>query len=100
MAQTLSRNQIKYLRGIAHHLRPVVTVADRGLTENVFGELEQTLDRHELIKVKLRVDRDRRRDLSDEIQARCGAALVQSIGQTATYYRRNETEPQLALPKN
>ena len=99
MTAALSRSQVKYLKGIAHHLQPVVTVAAKGLSENVMMELEQTLERHELIKVKLRQDRDERALTVTEIEARCGASLVMSIGQTATFFRRNEKDPQLALPK-
>ncbi|HMB59267.1 MAG TPA: YhbY family RNA-binding protein, partial [Xanthomonadales bacterium] len=51
---SLSTQQIRYLRGLSHHLRPVVTIADKGLSENVLAELDSALDTHELIKVKLR----------------------------------------------
>ena len=51
---TLSPAQKRFLRGMTHHINPVVIVGDKGLTENVLEEIEIALDHHELIKVKLR----------------------------------------------
>lgn len=95
----LTRSQKTYLRGLTHQLSPVVAVADKGLTDNVMQELEIALDHHELIKVKLRLDREQRDTAVETILQRCKAELVQQIGQTASFYRRNRKEPKLELPK-
>ena len=34
----LTSRQIRYLRGLTHHLQPVVMVGDKGLSENVLME--------------------------------------------------------------
>lgn len=94
----LSARQKKHLRGLAHALNPVVTVGDKGLTENVLAEIETALDHHELIKVKLRGDRQHRASWTDRIAERCGAERVQSIGQVACFFRRNPEKPVVALP--
>ncbi len=98
-ARTLSKNAQKYLRGIAHDTKPVVTVADKGLTENIMLELEVCLDQHELIKVKLRTDRQTREAHIERIIAETGAQKIQSIGQTLTIYRGNPKKPVYELPK-
>ena len=49
----LSSQQKKSLRGIAHHLDPVVAVSERGLSEGITEETERALNDHELIKVKV-----------------------------------------------
>ena len=95
---SLTKAQLKYLRGICHHLKPVVSIGAKGLTENVMHELDLALTTHELIKVKLRLDRDTRRELTAQITQQCQAELVQSIGQTACYYRQHPEKPELALP--
>lgn len=97
---SLNNEQRRYLRGLCHHLNPVVMVADKGLTENVLHELEQALEHHELIKVKVRAERQERKSLIERMQQTSGAELVQSIGQTACFYRRNEKDPRIALPKH
>ena len=94
----LSNTQQRYLRGLTHDLKPVVTVADKGLSENVQAEIEQALDHHELIKVKLRAEREQRARWTEQISSTFGAELVHQIGQVACYYRRNPKKPKIALP--
>jgi RNA-binding protein len=94
----LSARQKKHLRGLSHALNPVVTVGDKGLTENVLGEIETALDHHELIKVKLRGDRQARAAWTDQIASRCGAERVHSIGQVSCFFRRNPEKPVVAIP--
>lgn len=91
----LTNNQIRHLRGLCHDLSPVVMVADKGLSENVRAEIEIALDSHELIKVKLRAEREQRREWIDRIVAETSAELVQKIGQVACFYRRNPKNPKI-----
>jgi RNA-binding protein len=95
----ITASQKRFLRGRAHHINPVVMVGDKGLTENVLAELERALDHHELIKVRLRLDRQTRSALVDEIAQQCGAELVQKIGQVACFFRRNPERPVIRLPQ-
>jgi RNA-binding protein len=81
------------LRGQAHHLKPLVTVADKGLSETVMAEIERALNDHELVKVKLRGDREVRKTWTQSIASQCGAELVQTIGQVACFYRKHPENP-------
>ncbi len=94
----LSNAQKKYLRGLTHHIDPVVMVADKGLTDNVRAEIEQALEHHELIKVRLRAEREQRSAWIEQIANDTGAELVHQIGQVACYYRRHPKKPKIALP--
>jgi RNA-binding protein len=96
---TLNARQRKHLRGLAHALQPVVTVADKGLSKNVMAEIESALDHHELVKIKLRADRDTRTAWAEEVAGRCGAERVQAIGQVVCFFRRNPTQPVITLPE-
>ena len=89
----LKATQKRNLRGLAHHLKPLVTVADKGLSESVVAEIERALNDHELIKVKLRADRDSRKLWEQQISDTCKAELVQSIGQTACFYKKHPKKP-------
>ena len=86
---TLIASQKKHLRGLTHHLKPLVTVSGKGLSESVVVEIERALNDHELIKVKLRGERDVRKAWVTGIAEQCRAELIQSIGQVACYYRKN-----------
>ena len=95
----LTNHQRKYLRGLTHDLDPVVMVADKGLSENVLAEIEQALDHHELIKVKVRSEREQRKAWIEEIRRLADAELVHQIGQVACFYRRHPKKPKIALPR-
>lgn len=79
----------KKLRAEAHTLNPVVMIGQSGLTAAVLTEIEQALDSHELIKVKIRAEREERKLISEKICADTGAELIQVIGQIAVIYRLN-----------
>ena len=65
---SLTERQKKYLRRLGHDLHPLVTVADKGLSEAVVKEIESVLSHHELVKVKFRVgDRETRQSLIEEL---------------------------------
>ena len=86
----LSQEQKKQFKSIGHHLKPVLIVAENGLSEGVLAELERALADHELIKIQLRiVEREDRRALIDGLCEAAGCELVQSIGKMALVYRRN-----------
>jgi len=86
----LDTRQRKELRQIAHHLYPVVTVGNAGVSDAVLKELERALADHELIKVRIHAtDRETRQALAEAIVSASGAELVQSIGKILVLYRRN-----------
>ncbi|WP_177420040.1 ribosome assembly RNA-binding protein YhbY [endosymbiont of Lamellibrachia barhami] len=87
---TLSPQQKRELKKLAHHLKPVVMVGQHGLRESVQDEIGIALDSHELIKVKLAgADKADREQLSGAIASRQNADLVQIIGRVAIFYRPN-----------
>jgi len=73
-------------------------VADKGLNENVMIEIESALQHHELVKIKLRADRDTRTAWINKVSEQCSAEKVHSIGQVACFFRRNKKKPIIALP--
>jgi len=79
----------KQLRANAHTLKPVVIIGQSGLTDAVLAEVELALNSHELIKVKIRAERDERKLISEKICGTTGAELIQSIGQIVVIYRYN-----------
>src|SRR5690554_2273689 len=87
---TLTQEQKKQFKSIGHQLKPIVTIADNGLTENVLAELDRALHDHELIKVQLRLaERDDRKAVIDQLCKKSSSTLVQSIGKVVLIYRKN-----------
>ena len=86
----LNSKERRQLRALAHNLRPVVTVAGKGLSDSVLQEVDRALADHELIKVKISVgDRTQRETIIGALCERSGALLVQRIGNIATLMRPN-----------
>ena len=86
---SLSPEQRREYRGIAHNLKPVIIVGDKGLTEGLQEELERALNDHELIKIKVASqDRESRQEAVTALCQASGAELVQTIGKVAVILRR------------
>nr|WP_245549525.1 YhbY family RNA-binding protein [Methylomicrobium album] len=64
-------------------------IGQAGLSPAVLAEVEIALDCHELLKVRIRAEREDRKTIGDEIVAATGAELIQMIGQIAVLYRPN-----------
>ena len=64
-------------------------IGKAGLTAAVLAEIESALDTHELIKIKIRAEKEDRIQISQQICSESGAELIQSIGQVAVIYRFN-----------
>jgi RNA-binding protein len=97
---SLSQTQRRYLRSLAHDLRPVILLGNKGATEAVSKELAQALDTHELVKVKLSGgDKDERQAQIAFLTGQTGSEAVQEIGHVVVLFRRNEQDPKLALPR-
>lgn len=96
---TLSTKQKQYLKGLAHHLNPVVMLGGNGLTEGVLVEIDNALSHHELIKVKVAgADRETKQLIIDAIVRETKAEPVQTIGHIVVLYRESE-EKKISLPR-
>jgi len=100
MSTALSNPQKRYLRGLAHDLKPVVMVGAKGITANLVAELDSALEQHELVKVKVAAeDRESRDAFIADLATQATAELVSRIGHTAVLYRRSKDKPLVILPK-
>lgn len=95
----LNNTQKQHLKGLAHPLKPVVMLGNHGLTEGVLAEIEQALEHHELIKVKIAAeDRETKTLIADAIVRETGACNVQVIGNTLILYRPSK-ERKINIPR-
>jgi RNA-binding protein len=93
-----ANQDIKQLKTIGHKLKPVVTIAAKGLSESVLGEIERALADHELIKIKLAVGgREARLAVAEALCEKTGAQLIQSVGNMLLIIRRSsKPDPKLS----
>ena len=87
--QPLTSSQAKYLRGLAHRLKPVVFVGRKGVNAAVLDSIREALDAHELIKVRFAHLQDRRvmAEAAAEVQQKTDSCLAGAIGRVAVFYR-------------
>ena len=94
----LTPAQRRFLRALAHSLRPIVMIGNAGLTEAVKKEIHSSLRHHELMKIK--VDGDDREARNQMLVAICdeaNAVPVQQIGKILVIYRPTD-QPKISLP--
>ena len=100
MPAALSNAQKRYLRGLAHDLKPVILVGAKGVTPSLLAELELALEQHELIKARIAAeDRDTRDQWIAAIVDGSHAELIGRIGHVAVLYRPRKDKPLVILPK-
>jgi RNA-binding protein len=93
----MNGRQRKYLRGLAHSLKPVVDVGQAGVSEGVLGAVDTALLDHELIKVRLH-DPEDKRGMARALAEGAGAELCGLVGHTVILYRAHPDEPVIVLP--
>ena len=83
-----SNSDKKRYRTIGHNLKPVVIIAQKGITENIRTEIERALKAHELIKIKLVTSsKEEKKNLEDSICTDFNAERIQSVGHVLLIYR-------------
>jgi len=96
----LNNKQKQYLKGLAHPLKPVVMLGNNGLTEGVLAEIEQALQHHELIKVKVAAEeRETKTLIVEAIIRETKANNVQVIGNMLVLYRPSTEDRKIILPR-
>ena len=103
-ALSLSNAQKKFLRKLGHSLSPVVYIGKEGLSETVVAAIDEALDFHELLKIKIvNTDKISKHEAADQVPEVTRSQLVQLIGKTLLIYRRNnkkKKDEQIRLPKS
>lgn len=96
----ITDRQKRWLKKQVHHLKPVVTIGQAGLTEAVLAEIGLALDHHELIKIKVNAGGREQRDAAIGVIAeKTGSDPIDRIGNTAAFFRANpEKKSPIELP--
>jgi RNA-binding protein len=88
--RALSSRERKALRGFAHPLEPMLHIGKQGVTAGVLRQIDDSLEHHELIKVKFLAGKDEKAALCDTIARELGCSVAGVIGHIAILFRQNE----------
>ena len=93
MQPQLTSADRRRLRGKAQLLEPVLKVGHSGVTPAFLKSVDETLARHELIKIKFTDFKEEKHELAEKISTETSSALVQVVGNVAVFYRQKPIEP-------
>ena len=85
-----SSRQLSYLRGMGHHLKPLVMIGREGVTDNVVNAANAVLTAHELVKVRIGNGcLLERQEAAALLAVNTGAEIVSILGKTFLMFRAN-----------
>lgn len=87
----------KKLKAEAHHLKPLVQIGQKGLTDSIINAVDDALESHELIKLKFMEHKEDKKQLSYRIAADTESEVVGIIGNILILYRK---KPAKSEPEN
>lgn len=93
---TLTPKKRQELKAKAHHLDAIIWVGEKGVTENVLIEIDQALEHHELMKIKIAGERDDRKEMIEFISQKLNCEVIQQIGKIAVFYRKSQPKKKKA----
>ena len=86
----LSGKQLRYLRGLGHHLKPLVILGRDGITANIIKTAKEVIGAHELVKIKIGNNCHLERQEAAFILAKeTDSEVVQVLGKTFLVFREN-----------
>ncbi len=94
----LTKQEMKQLKGTAHHLKAVLNAGKEGLTEQFIKSTDEALSGRELIKIKFldASDLDPKRD-GAVLAEKLNAEVVTTIGFVVVLYRYSKTAKKHAI---
>jgi len=80
--------QRKYLRSLAHDLKPTAFIGKNDLSTGVYSSIDDAFKNKELIKIKL-FNKDNFDKLVSLLEDNCNCNIVGSVGKILIAYRKN-----------
>lgn len=101
MSEALSGRQRRYLRSLAHSLKPLVEVGRAGATDALAVSLDEALEHHELVKVRFQDRKEEKRLIAEQLAERLDAAVAGRIGHVVIFFRpaRDPERRRIRLPE-
>ena len=90
--EKLKGYQKKYLKGLVHGMKPLVFVGQKGLSPTLTNAVDESLEKHELIKVKF-IDfkeKGQKEKIAGVIEKETASEIVGMVGHIAIFYRQQK----------
>ncbi|NHN30983.1 ribosome assembly RNA-binding protein YhbY [Paenibacillus agricola] len=95
----LTGKQTRYLRSMAHHLKPIFQVGKGGVNGHLITHINEALEVRELIKITvLNNSGADRNEVGAQLAEEAQAELVQVIGKIIILYKESREHKTIVLP--
>lgn len=96
----ITGKQRSYLKGLANSLDPIFQVGKNGITENFIKQVDEALEKREIIKIKvLNNSMLDAKEVASILAEKTNAEFVQSIGNKFVLYRESKKNKKIILPE-
>ena len=97
----ITSKQRAYLRGLANGYETLFQVGKSGITDTLLKQVEDALKARELIKINsLETTPIMPKELANIIAEKVKCDVVQVVGRKMIFYKRNDKDPKIVLPKS
>lgn len=85
----MDKNLIRQIKQSAHHLKPIVLIGQKGLTDAIILETDQALKAHECIKIKISGwEKADKLNFINELCLKTQSTFISMTGHIAIIYRK------------
>ncbi|MGK0551370.1 ribosome assembly RNA-binding protein YhbY [Enterococcus faecalis] len=96
----LRGKQKRYLRSQAHHLQPIFQIGKGGLNEAMIKQINEALEKRELIKISLLQNTDElAADVAQQLHEIIHCEIVQIIGRVLVLFKPSTKEKYQKISK-
>ncbi|HGF7380563.1 TPA: ribosome assembly RNA-binding protein YhbY [Enterococcus faecium] len=97
---SLRGKQKRFLRSQAHHLQPIFQIGKGGINSAMIVQIEEALEKRELIKVSLLQNTDEiAEEAAQVLEKEIDCEIVQIIGRVIVLYKPSTKEKYQSLSK-
>ncbi|MGL9741458.1 ribosome assembly RNA-binding protein YhbY [Enterococcus sp. DIV1368c] len=97
---SLRGKQKRFLRSQAHHFQPIFQIGKGGINEAMIVQIEEALEKRELIKVSLLQNTDEiAEDVAQVLEQAIACEVVQIIGRVLVLYKASSKEKYQRISK-
>jgi|SRR5690625_297654 len=97
----LTNKQKRYLKKLAHHEKAIFQVGKSDVTENMVKQLNDALEKRELLKVKVLQNSSLgKEEIAQELAKGTESEIVQIIGNQIILYKQSNENQTIHLPKD
>lgn len=95
----LTSKQKRFLKSKAHHLTPIFQVGKTGVNDNMIGQINEALEKRELIKVQILQNcMEEKEDVAEALSTGTDSEIVQVIGNVIVLYKESIENKEIRLP--